>query len=141
MRHAQSRFENDVAAWLHLQRDQLPSEMRNTPRTVISYVSAAGFHRLGTIIPSRRTFTVLRGSRTTEMDDLELHRDRLSDEDWAWEHADNLRLPVTTPARTIVDLILANQEPSYIERAVREALARHAVAAAFLDPALDGAAN
>ena len=124
MRHAQSRYEDELAAWLHMQRDQLPWERRDTPRTVISYDSAAGFHRLGTIIPSRPALTVLRGSRSSEMDDVELHRDRLRDADWAWEDAASLRLPVTTPARTIVDLILARQEPSYIERAVRESLAR-----------------
>jgi len=124
MRHAQSRYEDDVAAWLHLQRDQLPWELPDAPRAVISYDSAASFHRLGTIIPSRPVLTVLRGSRSTEMQDLELHRDRLRDVDWAWERTDALRLPVTTPARTIVDLILAKHEPSYIERAVREALGR-----------------
>jgi hypothetical protein len=33
-----------------------------------------------------------------------------------------VRLPVTTPARTIVDLVIAKEEPSYVERAIREAL-------------------
>jgi predicted transcriptional regulator of viral defense system len=136
MRHAQSHFEDDIAAWLHLQRDVLPWE--NPPRAVLSHDSAAAIHRLGTIIPTRPSLTVLRGARTTELDDIELHRDRLGDADWAWEHADNLRLPVTTPARTIVDLILAKQEPSYVDRAVREALVRHLISPQQLADAARG---
>jgi predicted transcriptional regulator of viral defense system len=124
MRHAESRFEDEIAAWLHLQRDQLPWESRDSPRAVISHESAAAFHQLGTIIPGRPTLTVLRGPRNTVVDDLELHQMRMRPEDWAWEQDERLRLPVTTPARTIVDLILAKTEPSYIERAAREALAR-----------------
>jgi hypothetical protein len=49
---------------------------------------------------------------------------QLSDQDWTWARDEALRLPVTTPARTIVDLMLAREEPSYIVRATREALAR-----------------
>jgi predicted transcriptional regulator of viral defense system len=124
MRHAQSRFEDEIAAWLHLQRDQLPWEGRDAPRAVISHESAAGFHGLGTIIPERPTLSVLRGSPTTAAEGLELHHMRMVPEDWAWEREETLRLPVTTPARTIVDLILAKTEPSYIVRAAREALTR-----------------
>jgi predicted transcriptional regulator of viral defense system len=124
MRHAQSRFEDEVAAWLHLQRDRLPWERHDEPRAVLSHESAAGFHRLGTIIPGRPTFTALHGSRTTTADDLVLHHMRLPDEDWTWERDETLRLPITTQARTIVDLMLAHEEPSYIVRAAREALAR-----------------
>jgi hypothetical protein len=124
MRHAQSRFEDDVAAWLHLQRDVLPWERRGEPRAVLSHESAAGFHRLGTIIPGKPTFTALRGRSTTAADDLVLHHMQLSDQDWTWERDETLRLPVTTPARTIVDLMLSREEPSYILRATREALAR-----------------
>ena len=49
---------------------------------------------------------------------------QLPGQDWTWERDGTLRLPVTTPARTIVDLMLAREEPSYIVRATREALAR-----------------
>lgn len=124
MRHAQSRFEEEVAAWLHLQRDLLPWERSDEPRAVLSHESAAGFHRLGTIIPGRPTFTALGGPRTTAANDLVLHQMQLPDQDWTWERDEILRLPVTTPARTIVDLMLSREEPSYIARATREALAR-----------------
>jgi predicted transcriptional regulator of viral defense system len=124
MRHAQSRFEDEVAAWLHLQRDLLPWERRGEPWAVLSHESAAGFHRLGTIIPGRPTFTALRAQRTTAADDLVLHHMQITDQDWTWERDETMRLPVTTPARTIVDLMLSREEPSYIMRATREALAR-----------------
>jgi predicted transcriptional regulator of viral defense system len=124
MRHPQSRLEDEMAAWLHLQRDILPWERRGEPRAVLSHESAAGFHRLGTIIPGRPTFTTLRGPRNTEADDLVLHHMQLPDQDWTWKRDGTLRLPVTTPARTIVDLMLLREEPSYIERATREALGR-----------------
>ncbi|MEA2147282.1 MAG: hypothetical protein QOI23_2502 [Chloroflexota bacterium] len=124
MRHGQSRFEDEVAAWLHLQRDLLPWERRDEPRAVLSHESAAAFHQLGTIIPGLPTFTALHGPRTTTADALVLHQMQLPGQDWTWERDGTLRLPVTTPARTIVDLMLAREEPSYIVRATREALAR-----------------
>jgi predicted transcriptional regulator of viral defense system len=124
MRHAHSRFEDEVAAWLHLQRDLLPWERRGEPRAVLSHESAAAFHRLGTSIPGRPTFTALRGPRTTTAADLVLHHMQIDDQDWTWERDETLRVPVTTPARTVVDLMLSREEPSYIARATREALAR-----------------
>ncbi len=124
MRHGQSRFEDEVAAWLHLQRDVLPWEGRDQPHAVLSHESAAAFHQLGTIVPGLPTFTAFRGPRTTTADDLVLHQMQLTDQDWSWAVDGTLRLPVTTPARTIVDLLLSREEPSYIVRATREALAR-----------------
>lgn len=53
-----------------------------------------------------------------------LHQMHLTDHDWTWKRDETLRLPVTTPARTIVDLMLTREEPSYIVRATREALTR-----------------
>ena len=123
MRHAQTRFEDDIAAWLHLQRGTLPWERRDEPRAVLSHQSAAALQDLGTIIPTEPTFTALRGG-ITEADGLVLHRMRLPRQDWAWSRSGTMSLPVTTPARTIVDLILAHEELSYIERAVREAFSR-----------------
>lgn len=124
MRHARSRFEDEIAAWLHLQRDVLPWERRDEPRAVLSHESAAAFHQLGTIIPELPIFTAFRGPRTTTADDMVLHQMHLSDHDWTWKRDESLRLPVTTPARAIVDLMLTREEPSYIVRATREALTR-----------------
>lgn len=124
MRHAQSHREDEIAAFLLLQRGQLPWESRQAPRAVVSHDSAAAIHRLGTIIPERPTFTVPQGTTTTTAGDVEVHHMRLRKEDWSWERDEALSLPVTTPARTIVDLVLAKAEPSYVLRATREALSR-----------------
>jgi hypothetical protein len=113
-----------MGAWLHLQRDVLPWECREEPRAVLSHESAAGFHGLGTIVSGRPTFTALGGTRATAAVDLKLHHMQLRPQDWSWERDESLRLPLTTPARTIVDLLLSGEEPSYVERAMRDA-ARH----------------
>ena len=66
-----------------------------------------------------------------------IHSARLEDEDWQWVRIDSgIRLPVTTVARTIVDLLLSGEEFNYLERAVREAFdnplsAREALRAAI----------
>jgi hypothetical protein len=60
----------------------------------------------------------------------------MRDEDWAWSDIGQLKLPVTTPARTVIDLLLDKQEPSYVVRAMREALAeRVATPEAIMDAA------
>jgi len=124
MRHAQAQHEDDIAAWLHFERARLPWERRGETNVVVSHDSAAAVHHLGTIIPRHPTVTVLPHSgRSPHMTDIDVHRARLRDEDWEWSDVGPLKLPVTTPARTIVDLLLDKQEPSYVLRATNEALA------------------
>jgi predicted transcriptional regulator of viral defense system len=137
MRHAGAQHEDDVAAWLHFERDRLPWERRGATNVVLSHESAAALHRLGTIIPRRPTVTLLPDSgRSAHVADIEVHRAPLRETDWAWSEVGPLKLPVTTPARTIVDLLLDKQEPSYVARATREALAeRVATPAEIMDAA------
>lgn len=124
MRHAQTQHEDDIAAWLHFERDRLPWERRGATNVVLSHESAAALHRLGTIIPQRPTVTVLPYSgRSPHVTDIVVRRAPLRDDDWAWSDIGQVELPVTTPARTIVDLLLDKQEPSYVLRATSEALA------------------
>jgi hypothetical protein len=122
MRHAESRHADDIAAWLQLDGRQLPWERAGSPRAVLSHASAAASHRLGTIIPRLPELTLRTGARHgSAASDLIVHRVPLDDQDWAWLESDDLPLPATTPARTIVDLELAGEERSYLIRAVREA--------------------
>ncbi len=126
MRHADARHEDDIAAWLHFERDRLPWERRRGTNVVLSHESAAGLHGLGTIIPQQPTVTVLpRSGQSPHVTDIDVRRAPLRDKDWAWLDVGSVELPVTTPARTIIDLLLDRQEPSYVTRAVREALAEH----------------
>lgn len=123
MRHADQRHEDEIANWLHFERDRLPWEGANEPRAVLSHASAAALHGLGTIIPTRPVVTLTQG-RPPHVADIEVHRVPLGREDWNWLDLGAVKLPVTTPSRTIVDLLLDGQEPSYVERAVAEARRR-----------------
>ena len=125
LRHARHRLEDVISAWLAVDRRRLPWERNTEPVAVLSHATAASLHNLGTIIPQRPALTVSPRSRSTSSArGIELHVARLADRDWMWLSVDNgLRLPTTTPARTIVDLVLAGEEPSYITRTINEALA------------------
>jgi predicted transcriptional regulator of viral defense system len=124
MRHAQAQHEDEIAAWLHFERDRLPWERRGETNVVLSHDSGAALQQLGTIIPERPTVTLLPTSgRSPHVTDIDVRRAPLRDEDWAWLDVGALKLPVTTPARTIVDLLLDKQEPSYVARAASEEIA------------------
>jgi hypothetical protein len=123
MRHADDLHADEIAAWLHFARDRLPWERADPPRAVLSHSSAAALRGLGTIIPARPVVTLTSG-RPPHVKDIETHRLSLRHEDWNWLDLGPVRLPVTTPSRTIVDLLLDGEEPSYVERAVAEALQR-----------------
>jgi predicted transcriptional regulator of viral defense system len=122
MRHADRRHEDEIAAWLHFERGRLPWDRRGRSEAVLSHDSAAALHALGSIIPTHPTVTVTpKRRRATDLPDVNVHGVLLHDADWAWLDVDGLELPVTTPARTIVDLLLAGHEPSYARRAITEA--------------------
>lgn len=133
MRHAQLQYEDEIAAWLALERGRLPWEPKDEPQAVFSHESAAAIYQLGTIIAMRPTLTLRPDARRyPNFPDILVHRAPLRGEDWDWYDAASLRLPITTPARTIVDLLLDKQEPSYVVRATREALAAHLLTPAEL---------
>jgi predicted transcriptional regulator of viral defense system len=124
MRHAPVLHEDEIAAWLHFERDRLPWERKRQTYVVLSHESAAGLRRLGTIVAERPTVTLLPASgRSPHVTDIAVRRAPLRDKDWAWSAVGALKLPVTTPARTIVDLLLDKHEPSYVVRAMNEAVA------------------
>jgi predicted transcriptional regulator of viral defense system len=137
MRHAQTRHEDDVAAWLHFEGGRLPWERHDATNVVISHTSAAALHQLGSVIPQHPTVTLSpESTRTPRPQGITVRRAPLRSEDWAWIDVDGLRLPVTTPARTVVDLLADREEPSYVQRAMGEALASgRATPAEILDAA------
>jgi predicted transcriptional regulator of viral defense system len=123
MRHADERHEDEITTWLYFERDRLPWDREDPPRAVLSHASAAALHGLGTIIPARPTVTLTTG-RPPRLDDIEVHRVPLRREDWTWLDVGPVTLPVTSPSRTIVDLLIDGEEPSYVQRAVDESLRR-----------------
>ncbi|MGD9573087.1 MAG: type IV toxin-antitoxin system AbiEi family antitoxin domain-containing protein [Thermoleophilia bacterium] len=123
MRGTHHPHEREMAAWLSVERTLLPWEWHDgDPRAIVSHASAASFWDLGTIIPDLPSLTV-RGAVPKSR--LEIHTSRFDRDDWQWTHPEILlRMPVTTPARTVVDLALAGEEPDHVLRAAREAMSR-----------------
>ena len=116
---APDRFEDIASAWLAVDGRRLPWKRDNPPEAVVSHASAAQLHGIGTIIPTVPELTEQR--QRTRRRDVVVHVARLAAEDWEWLRiGSGMRLPVTTPARTIVDLLLAGEELHYLARAVRD---------------------
>jgi hypothetical protein len=91
---------------------------------VVSHASAAQLLGIGTKVadPPELTQARQRSRRT----DVVIHPARLGRDDWAWRRTESgMHLPVTTPARTIVDLLLAGEE---VGETVRRAYADPAAA-------------
>jgi predicted transcriptional regulator of viral defense system len=124
LRHARHPLEDAITSWLAVDRARLPWERGKEAVAVLSHATAASLHNLGTITPQRPALTVQPRLRSTSRArGIELHVARLEPQDWMWLRADNaLLLPTTTPARTIVDLVTAGEETSYVIRTIREAL-------------------
>jgi predicted transcriptional regulator of viral defense system len=125
LRHARHRLEDGICAWLSIDRSRLPWERDGEAVAVLSHGTAASLLDLGTIIPRLPALTVPLDRRSTSRArDIELHVAPLAAEDWMWQVDETIRLPTTTSARTIVDLFLAREEPSYVTRAIVEAIQR-----------------
>lgn len=123
-RGAGNPHERDVTAWLSVERKPFPWEWKDRePRALISHASAASIWDLGTIVPERPSLTV-RGALPKSR--FEIHTTGFGPDDWSWQRPGGgaLHVPVTTPARTIVDLAAAGEEPDYVDRALREAIGR-----------------
>lgn len=109
-----------LAAWLAIDGDVLPWQRAQVPPVaVVSHASAAGILGLGTIIPTLPEITTR--SQTKRRGGIHLHTAPFGRDDWAWQPIADTRLPVTTPPRTIIDLLLAGEEIDYLERAVHQA--------------------
>jgi len=107
--HAPDRFEDVASAWLAVDGRRLPWERHDAPEALVSHASAAQLHAIGTIIPTLPELTEKR--QRTRRGDIIVHVAGFTAEDWEWRRlGSGMRLAVTTPARTIVDLLLAGEE-------------------------------
>jgi predicted transcriptional regulator of viral defense system len=111
--------EDLLAAWLAVTGDELPWQRDATPRGIISHQTAAALHGLGTIIPGWPEITTAR--QAGQRPGIRFHTAPFDPEDWGWLDVGEIRVPVTTPGRTIVDLLLDGEELDYLERAVAQA--------------------
>lgn len=119
-----------VSAWLAV--EQLPSTDR-PPRAVVSHASAAAIHAIGSALPERPEITQARQS--SRRPDLRIHVAPLGPDDWEVLQVGGLGVPVTTPARTVVDLVAAGDDPDHIARAVRDAFPDADIAAVAVERA------
>ena len=88
-------------------------------RAVLSHESALALYGLTDLLPAEIHLTVPRtGSR--RLPGVRFHTARLRPEEVTWRQG----LPVTTPARTIVDLIRSGVAEEWIRQAIHQALAR-----------------
>jgi predicted transcriptional regulator of viral defense system len=110
-----------IASWLRLTGDRLPWD-RQPPGAVVSHQSAAAVHGFGTFPAVPPSFTVDRRRYQPPEDTIRLYNALLEPSDWAWVVVpEGIRLPVTRPARTIVDLAFAGEERSQVLDALAEA--------------------
>ena len=120
-------LEDIASAWLAIAGRRLPGQRSGAPDAVVSHASAAQLLGIGTLVPDMAELTQARQrSRRT---DMVIHPARLGSDDWAWcQIGSGMHLPVTTPARTIVDLLLAGEELGAVEHALHQAFADPAAA-------------
>lgn len=113
--------EDLIAAWLRLSRGRLPWE-RALPSTIASHTTAAALHGLGTFPPAAPTFTVRERRFQPTDGSARLYTAQLEPADWQWLLLpEGMRIPATTPARTVVDLAFAGEDRSHVIDALDEA--------------------
>lgn len=113
--------EDVVAAWLRLVGDRLPWDRASLP-AVASHTTATEIHGFGTFPPASPTFTVPKRRFQPPDRSLRVYTAQLEPVDWEWVVLpEGVRMPVTTPARTIADLAFAGEEQGHVLDALAEA--------------------
>lgn len=107
------------AAWMSLYPKQTASERLSNPHydAIIVGRTAAALHKIGDFYSSPFSFAVKK-RRQTRQDDIICHV-------WEIDPSDIVivdSLPVTSPERTIADLIRLNEDPSLIGNALNDAI-------------------
>lgn len=110
---------NIKAAWMSLHPKQTASERLSNPHydAIIAARTAAALHNIGDFYSSPFFFAVKK-RRQTRQDDIVCYV-------WEIDPSDIVivdSLPVTSPERTIVDLIRLNEDPSLVGNALNDAI-------------------
>lgn len=88
---------------------------------VVSHASAASLHGFGTFVPTPPNFTTMRRRFDPRDESVRLYSAKLLPDEWHWMVlSDGVALPVTTPARTVVDLASAGEEREHVLDALAE---------------------
>lgn len=121
------------AAWLSLVPSLTAEQRLGDPTTgVISHASAAGLHRLGDLLDDEH-YVTFPTRHQTRREGVRIHRAALTAEDVTLVDG----LPVTTPARTVVDLLRAGTDRALVAEMVADGLGRGLVDDADLATHLD----
>jgi len=105
----------DFIRWTFWTRNQ-----QDIPQGVISYESALSVHELGDIMPGKIHITVPHHFRKNPKGRCILHKDTLPSQDIEKKEG----FFVTTPKRTIIDVINGNLSLDELEKAIRDGIAR-----------------
>ena len=121
------------AAWLTLEPARLAADRLTdrTPAAVISHASAAQLHGYGDLLADRHEITVAT-RKQTRRPELRLHRADLPDRDVTFLHG----LPVTTPVRTVLDLLTTHHDGEHVADVLAAAVRAHQVVLDDLAPRL-----
>jgi predicted transcriptional regulator of viral defense system len=108
------------AAWLSLSPSELAEERLADPATsgVISHTSAASLHEVGDLLDDEPEITM--PGRKQSRRGVRLHRGTLSADEVTTVEG----LPVTTPARTVADLLRDGRDPSHVAEIAGDVLQR-----------------
>lgn len=121
------------AAWLSLSPSELAEERLADPPSagVLSHTSAASLHSLGDLLDDEPEITM--SSRKQSRRGIRLHRATLRADEVTLVEG----LPVTTPARTIADLLRDGHDPSHVAEIAGDALWRHLASRHEMSAALE----
>lgn len=113
-----------AAAWLSLEPARLAHErLADLPDgAVVSHASAADLHGLGDLDADRHEFTTT-ARKQTRRAELRLRRGVLTRADITRRDG----LPVTTPVRTVVDLLAAGHDLGHVAGVVADAVRTHQI--------------
>lgn len=132
----ESPREHVIAAWLRLNGDRLPWD-RAEPVAVASHLTAAELHEVGTFPPGVPSFTLTKRRYRPPAGSVRLYESRLAPTDWDWMYLpEGLRMPVTAPERTIVDIAFSGEDRDHVLDALAEFRHRGAISEGALKEAL-----
>ncbi|GAB3697943.1 type IV toxin-antitoxin system AbiEi family antitoxin domain-containing protein [Mariniluteicoccus flavus] len=135
----ETAHEELKAAWLHLDRGRLAWDRIDGEQVeVVSHEAAAVVHDLGTVSADQAVFTTAR-RRQSRDPRVRFHRGEVPERDQMLVDG----LPVTTPARTLIDLVGRGKgwDETHLAEVARDVVVEHRVRPAAIAVRLDPVAD
>jgi hypothetical protein len=109
-------------AWLTLDPTRFAADRLTDPTAVVSHASAAHLHGHGDLVADRHDFTLATRKQTRRLE-LRLHRGAPPAADVTVHRG----LPVTTPGRTVLDLLDSHHDGEHVAAVLADAVRAHQV--------------